>query len=120
MLRSQEVSGSPFGTAFLTLYNGIGGNSEEKVLAQPVIRGSVRMNMSNEHTNPKLEEHPGSNAEKDPGNWVSGAEPMTGAQASYLTTLCEEAGVEAPSGEMSKADASRKIDELRAKLGKDD
>lgn len=32
MLRSQEVSGSPFGTAFLTLYNGIGGNSEEKVM----------------------------------------------------------------------------------------
>ncbi len=33
-----------------------------------------------------------SNAEKDPDDWVTGDEPMTGAQASYLKTLCEEAG----------------------------
>ena len=46
--------------------------------------------------NPKLDEHPGSNAEKDPGDWVSGGDPMTRAQASYLTTLCEEAKVEPP------------------------
>lgn len=45
-----------------------------------------------EAANPKLDPHPGSNTEKDPDDWVSGDEPMTGAQASYLTTLCEEAG----------------------------
>ena len=39
--------------------------------------------------NPKLDPHPGSNTEKPPEQWVSGDEPMTGAQASYLSTLCE-------------------------------
>jgi hypothetical protein len=66
--------------------------------------------------NPKLDEHPGSNTEKDPDNWVSGDDPMTGAQASYLTTLAEEAGVEPPPADLSKADASKQIDELKAKL----
>ena len=41
--------------------------------------------------NPKLEDQPGSNTIKDPDDWVSGDEPMTGAQASYLKTLSEEA-----------------------------
>lgn len=66
--------------------------------------------------NPKLDDHPGSNAEKDPDNWVSGDDPMTGAQASYLTTLCEEAQVEPPSANLSKAEASKRIDELKAQL----
>lgn len=39
--------------------------------------------------NPKT--HPHSNAEKPPEEWTAGDEPMTGAQASYLKTLCEEA-----------------------------
>ncbi|EQB12724.1 DUF3072 domain-containing protein [Sphingobium lactosutens] len=69
--------------------------------------------------NPKLDEHPGSNAEKDPDNWVSGDDPMTGAQASYLTTLCEEAGVEPPAASLSKADASKQIDALKSQLGRD-
>jgi hypothetical protein len=72
-----------------------------------------------EHENPKLEEHPGSNAEKDPSDWVSGADPMTGAQASYLTTLSEEAGVEVELEGLSKAEASVRIDELKASLGRD-
>ncbi len=66
--------------------------------------------------NPKLEDHPGSNTEKDPDNWVSGDDPMTGAQASYLATLCEEAGEDLPPENLNKADASKRIDELRAKL----
>ncbi len=70
--------------------------------------------------NPKLDEHPGSNTEKDPDDWVSGADPLTGAQASYLTTLCEEAKVEPPVGQMTKAEASKLIDELRARLAKGD
>ena len=71
-----------------------------------------------ESANPKLDPHPGSNTEKDPDDWVSGDEPMTGAQASYLTTLCEEAGVEPPSEDLTKADASKQIDRLKAPLGR--
>jgi len=67
--------------------------------------------------NPKLEDRPGSNTEKDPANWVSGDDPITGAQASYLATLCEEAGVELPPATISKADASKRIDALKEKLG---
>jgi hypothetical protein len=70
----------------------------------------------NEH-NPKLDENPGSNTQKDPANWVSGDDPMTGAQASYLTTLTEEAHVEPPEDDLSKAEASKRIDELKAQLG---
>jgi hypothetical protein len=58
-----------------------------------------------------------SNLEKDPDDWVTGDEPMTGAQASYLKTLCEEAGEEFESG-LTKADASKRIDALRAKTHK--
>jgi hypothetical protein len=58
-----------------------------------------------------------SNLEKDPDDWVSGDDPMTGAQASYLKTLCEEAGEEFDA-RLSKAEASKRIDELRAKTGK--
>lgn len=68
--------------------------------------------------NPKLDEHPGSNTEKDPEDWVSGDDPMTGAQASYLTTLCEEAGEDPPQEGLSKAEASKRIDELKARLGR--
>ncbi|MEG3178399.1 DUF3072 domain-containing protein [Sphingomonas sp. RB3P16] len=66
--------------------------------------------------NPKLDEHPDSTTEKDPAQWVSGGDPMTGAQASYLTTLSEEAHVEAPPADLSKAEASQRIDELKGKL----
>lgn len=69
--------------------------------------------------NPKLEDHPASNAEKDPHDWVSGDEPMTGAQASYLTTLSEQAKVDPPSEGLTKAEASERIDALKSKLGLD-
>ena len=59
---------------------------------------------------PKSE--PVSNAEKDPADWVTGDEPMTGAQASYLRTLCEETGEEFDEG-LSKAKASEMIDRLK-------
>ncbi len=55
--------------------------------------------------------------EKDPEDWVTGDEPMTGAQASYLQTLCQEAGEEFDET-LSKADASKRIDELQAKTGR--
>ena len=55
-----------------------------------------------------------SNTIKDPEEWVTGDEPMTGAQASYLETLASEAGEDVPDG-LTKADASKKIDELQEK-----
>jgi hypothetical protein len=66
--------------------------------------------------NPKKAEAT-SNLEKDPDDWVTGDEPMTGAQASYLKTLCEEAHEEFP-GKLTKAEASKRIDELRERTGK--
>ncbi|MCX7284167.1 MAG: DUF3072 domain-containing protein [Novosphingobium sp.] len=75
--------------------------------------------VADEMHNPKLEDHPGSNTEKDPSNWVSGDDPMTGAQASYLATLCEEAGEDLPPEGISKAEASQRIDAMRAKLGRE-
>jgi hypothetical protein len=58
-----------------------------------------------------------SNTQKDPADWVTGDEPMTGAQESYLNTLAGEAG-EQPPEELSKAEASKKIDELQDKTGR--
>jgi hypothetical protein len=57
------------------------------------------------------------NAAKDPDAWTTGDEPMTGSQASYLKTLCEEAG-EAFDPELTKAGASKRIDALQAKTGR--
>lgn len=57
------------------------------------------------------------NPEKDPDDWTTGDEPMTGPQASYLQTLCQEAGEEFDAG-LSKADASRRIDELQQRTGR--
>jgi hypothetical protein len=59
----------------------------------------------------------GGSTEKDPDDWVTGDEPMTGAQQSYLHTLAGEAGEDVPD-DLSKADASRKIDELQEKTGR--
>jgi hypothetical protein len=67
------------------------------------------------HENPKV--NPSSNAEKDPDTWTTGEEPMTGAQASYLRTLAEEAG-ESFDPSLSKSDASKRIDELQTKTGR--
>lgn len=58
-----------------------------------------------------------SNMVKEPENWTTGDEPMTGAQKSYLKTLSEEAGVEMNEN-LSKAEASKKIDELQHKTGR--
>jgi hypothetical protein len=56
---------------------------------------------------------------KDPAEWTTGDEPMTGAQDSYLHTLARKAGEEVEEG-LTKAEASMKIDELRDKAGVDD
>lgn len=64
-------------------------------------------------------QHPVGNAEKDPEDWITGDEPMTGAQASYLKTLTEEAGEEFDAG-LTKAEASERIDALQEKTGRGD
>ena len=57
------------------------------------------------------------NTQKDPDEWVTGGESMTGAQASYLKTLSEEAG-ETFDEQLTKAEASKKIDELQSETGR--
>ncbi len=54
---------------------------------------------------------------KDPQEWTTGDEPMTGAQDSYLHTLAREAG-ENPPEDLTKAEASEKIDQLQHKTGR--
>lgn len=66
-------------------------------------------------SNPKTA--PFSNAEKDPADWTTGDEPMTGAQSSYLKTLSEEAK-EPFDDALTKAEASIRIDALQAKTGR--
>ncbi|MFL5518085.1 MAG: DUF3072 domain-containing protein [Gemmatimonadales bacterium] len=58
-----------------------------------------------------------SNRIKDPTEWTTGDEPMTGAQESYLHTLASEAG-ESVEPDLTKAEASEKIDELQEKTGR--
>jgi hypothetical protein len=56
-------------------------------------------------------------AAKDPAEWVTGDEPMTGPQESYLNTLAREAGTEVPD-DLTKAEASEKIEELQEETGR--
>jgi hypothetical protein len=65
-------------------------------------------------SNPKTE--PTDNTRKDPDEWLSGDDPMTGAQASYLKTLCDQVGCpEMFDDNLTKAEASKLIDEMREK-----
>lgn len=59
----------------------------------------------------------GSNTVKDPDEWTTGGEPMTGAQHSYLKTLSDEAGEEFDE-KLNKSEASKRIDELQHKTGR--
>ena len=71
--------------------------------------------MSDQRNDPR--DQPNTNTEKDPDDWVTGDEAMTGAQASYLETLSQEAGEEFDPS-LSKAEASKKIDELQERTGR--
>jgi len=61
--------------------------------------------------------NPRTNPEKAPEDWVTGDEPMTGPQESYLHTLAQEAGAEVPA-KLSKVEASQLIDELQERTGR--
>jgi hypothetical protein len=59
---------------------------------------------------------PADNTRKDPDQWLSGDDPMTGARAPYLKTLCEQAGTREPFNDnLTKAQASKLIDDMREK-----
>jgi len=76
----------------------------------------IKVNKTETATEPRKEDI-GGNAEKDPSNWVTGDEKMTGAQKSYLMTLSEEADVTFDET-LTKAEASERIDELQSKTGR--
>jgi hypothetical protein len=78
--------------------------------------GQTTSNNAKNETTPKPV-NAKSNVEKDPEDWVTGDEPMTGAQKSYLNTLSSEAGEEAEP-ELTKAEASKRIEELQEKTGR--
>lgn len=74
--------------------------------------------MENKNNNSSEQENSQkSNTVKNPDEWTTGAEPMTGAQQSYLKTLSDEAGEELDEN-LTKAEASKKIDELQHKTGR--
>ncbi|KGE12595.1 DUF3072 domain-containing protein [Sphingobacterium deserti] len=66
---------------------------------------------------PAQNENNNSNTQKDPDDWTTGNEAMTGAQASYLKTLSDEANVPFEEG-LTKAEASKRIDELQHLTGR--
>ncbi|MCY7366100.1 MAG: DUF3072 domain-containing protein [Frankiaceae bacterium] len=57
-------------------------------------------------------------AEKDPSDWVTGDEPVTGPQQSYLSTLAQQAGEQVETTDLTKAEASQKIEELKEQTGR--
>ena len=70
--------------------------------------------MTDANENPKLQDDPGSNTDTIRGSGGPGDDPMTGAQASYLKTLSEEAGKpDMFATDLSKAEASKRIDALK-------
>lgn len=76
-----------------------------------------RKERARERDNPKLDPKAPGNMQKEPGDWISGEDPMTAAQASYLKTLSEQAGEpEKFDLQLTKAEASRRIDELKGKV----
>jgi len=58
------------------------------------------------------------NPQKDPSDWVTGDQPATGPQESYLSTLAQEAGEDIDPTTLTKAEASQKIDELQDRTGR--
>ena len=87
------------------------------ILVRSWYRLPKRYVMANRKKNGRPQEQPRGNAIKDPDQWTTGDEQMTGAQRSYLHTLAQEAGEEVKD-DLSKAEASKKIDELQEKTGR--
>ena len=79
------------------------------MVAIPAKRRSRRNGSRIEHMSEPQENQ---TLEKDPSDWVTGDEPATGAQKSYLETLTRGSDEDVPD-ELTKAEASQKIDELK-------
>ena len=75
------------------------------------------MNTDNNNTGGQPQDQDNSNTIKDPEQWTTGGEAMTGAQKSYLKTLSDEAGEELNEN-LTKAEASKRIEELQQKTGR--
>ena len=86
---------------------------------KPESHSAVNHKSSPEADNPKVHPDLSDNQIKDPDEWVSGDEPMTGAQASYLKTLSEQAhDPKAFDPDLDKAEASKRIDQLKHRQGR--
>src|SRR5690242_5546495 len=112
------------GVAFVVLA-GLGAERSGARQDPPVIKTQVRFGTNGVGDSPSNhggamanEMTPQDNPEKDPAEWVTGDEPMTGPQKSYLQTLAREAGREVDFDSLSKADASKLIDELQVVSGR--
>src|SRR5438270_10886838 len=91
--------------------------AEQKANKEVESGNALRGPQMSTRVNDDPKRQPTSNAIKDPEDWLTGDEPMTGAQASYLQTLSEEAGEEFDPG-LTKAQASERIDSLQEKTGR--
>lgn len=81
-------------------------------------KNSKQQQDNNRNTNMQNNsESTGSNTVKNPDEWTTGDEEMTGAQRSYLKTLSDEAGEELNEN-LTKAEASKRIDELQHETGR--
>lgn len=87
----------------------------------PIDNNITNSQQQNAATNQQAEDQnqniQGDNTVKDPDEWTTGNEPMTGAQKSYLKTLSDEAGEEFNEN-LTKAEASKRIEELQHKTGR--
>jgi Protein of unknown function (DUF3072) len=95
-------------------------NQTDPLIDAPIDEDSPSQESTTTHTESKSESSTTEvtpSAEKDPSDWVTGDQPMTGPQGSYLHTLAQEAGHDVPD-DLSKADASKMIDELQAETGR--
>jgi hypothetical protein len=93
-----------------------GAAHEEPQSTQNIMGTRAEATMTRVH-NPKTDPVPDDNTEKSPDDWTTGDEPMTGAQASYLKTLSEQAhDPGAFADNLTKAEASKRIDALRERL----
>jgi Protein of unknown function (DUF3072) len=80
------------------------------------MRSNTTAPRRDDEVNPKIDPAPNSNTEKKPDDCVYGDDPMTGAQASYLKTLSEELSEpESFETDLTKAEASKRIDALKSK-----
>lgn len=83
-----------------------------------LFKEELKQNSSDHNSNDQQNNsQAGSNTVKDPDDWTTGDEPMTGAQKSYLKTLSDEAG-EPLDEKLTKAEASKRINELQQKTGR--